>query len=78
MVHLVVRENGEMKLPLRRLHVSSLQQEDEGIGERRGGGVASSRGQRRRVTLKRAVAESLLDGDSTLHHIPEGEGLQHL
>lgn len=42
MVHLVVRENGEVKLPFRRLHVSSLQQEGEGIVERRGGGVASS------------------------------------
>lgn len=42
MMHLVVREDGEVKLPFGRLHVSSLQQEDERIVERRGGGVASS------------------------------------
>lgn len=41
MMHLVVGEDGEVKLPFGRLHISSLQQEDEGIVERRGGGVAS-------------------------------------
>lgn len=40
-VHLVVGEDGEMQLPLRRLHVSGLQEEEEGIGEGCGGGVAS-------------------------------------
>lgn len=42
MMHLVVREDGEVKLPFGRLYISSLQQEDKRIVERRGRGVASS------------------------------------
>lgn len=79
-MHLVVREDGEVELPFGRLHVSSLQQEDEGVVEGRGGGVASRRRQRRLVTPQVAVpvAQSLLDGDSALHHISEGEGPEDL
>lgn len=80
MMHLVVREDGEVKLAFRRLHMSSLQQEDERIVERRGGGVALSCRQRRLVTPQVAVtvAESLLDGDSALHHVTESKGPQDL
>lgn len=75
MMHLVVGKDGEVELALRWLDVSSLQQEDERVVERRGGGMASGCGECRLVVMELVVAvtESLLDGDSALDHISERE-----
>lgn len=80
MMHLVVGEDGEVELALRRLDVSSLQEEDERIVEGRGGGVALGCRERRvvLVSLVVAVTENLLDGDAALHHVSERERLQDL
>lgn len=79
MTHLVVGQDGKVELAFCRLDVTGPYQEDKGVTEWQGGGVALCCGEQRLVTGEAVtVAERLLDCHPALDYISKSEGLQDL